>query len=184
MNGVKIAALILSIVTLIMTVFYLSVYASTQYPQVDDLNGVAIRVYRLNEQPRTWTTIESDKYIADAVSRTANVSFSLSEMENKTSFTQIMLHASWNRTWIPDGDPSIEWAGAGRPTYIFWSPDENFYYVEFRYSDDFMPAWFKDLPAPPTQTAGFLGAAWLSLGLFAVYRTKSNRKHEQMPRTQ
>jgi hypothetical protein len=52
--------------------------------------------------------------------------------------------------------------------------------VEFRYSDDFMPAWFEDLPAPPIHTAGFLGVAWLSLGVYTVYRTKSNRKHEQI----
>ncbi len=171
----KTSILILLLATVSITIFYAAAYAP-YYAKVDYSTGNNIRVLRLSpgETPKTYLTIENDRWIEEAVSKTGNLTFTISELEDPETAHEILCHrtAAWNWTWIPDwvmlengtwvwrSEPS-EYQEKGYSDYILWVPDGNYYFVHVRFADG-IPEFAKQLPSP-TQTAGLVAAPWLVL---------------------
>lgn len=77
-----------------------------------------------------------------------------------------------NETWVQEDDPNSEYIEKGRPDYIKWLPDNNYYHIS--QADLLGPTeWLWETEQLTPQTISILlGIAWVGLGIFAYWNRR------------
>lgn len=158
---IKIATLALGLLTVSLLSISYAEHANYEPPYGDLRDyyplGTWVKARKLTEQPKTWVELENDTYIAQAIKGEQNLTFT--PINTEYDWTKNLIEEGW--VWFKEDDPNSEFRKKGKPLYILWIPNGNYYKLDMDHVDG-IPEYMKNLP-PPSETAAFLSIPWVIL---------------------